>query len=660
MKISIKNVLLIIIVFLLWSASSVYANQNLPFGRIFYSKLAGNLNIFYQDGDLPPIQLTSHSSNEIAFDLSPDGSEIVYGRNPYEIRIMDAEVGDSASRAIQTGSYVVHPRFSPDGQDVVFHKGSATTAEIYIIPKAATPNDQPFRVTSDCGAEENPNWSPDGSMLVFADTHDGVCSYRSWDLYMTIINRDGTNRRMLLDEATGQPFLSAGNYSHIWKVDESGMHRILFFQGKWPSPCCQDSLKIAEFSLPNDPISTEPIYATLKTVFVSYPPNRGVYLGDWDDEGRIWFTWINAGNVSRICVIDDSGDINSPICEPETSSTFFGIVQFYPLNQPPTEDAGGPYSGFEASPIIFSEATATDPDKDHLNYSWTVDNPVMCSFDDSSTLNSYLTCSDNGIYEVTLTVDDGINDPVSDSTTVTVGNVSPTVDVGEDITIHECGSCLQTGTFTDPGADTWTATVDYGDASGDTPLALVGKTFDISHTYDEPGAYTVTVTVMDDDGGNGVDTVVVTVLSVEEAITAVRDDLVTLIDDNPGTPLVDKVEDVLEKANTALDELDKTPSDRQAAMGALEGAIGDLEAAVKDSLLDTALGEQWMEQLVASARCLATNAIEEATAQGGDSGEIDDAQQYLGEGDTLSASGDYKDSVSKYKDALAKAESALQ
>ena len=49
---------------------------------------------------------------------------------------------------------------------------------------------------------------------------------------------------------------------------------------------------------------------------------------------------------------------------------------------------------------------------------------------------------------------------------------------------------------TDPGADTWTGTVDYGDGGGAQPLSLnVDKTFSLNHTYADNGVYTVRVTV---------------------------------------------------------------------------------------------------------------------------------------------------------------------
>ena len=65
-----------------------------------------------------------------------------------------------------------------------------------------------------------------------------------------------------------------------------------------------------------------------------------------------------------------------------------------------------------------------------------------------------------------------------------------------------------------------------------------------------------------------------------------------------------------------------------------------------------------MDQLAGIARQVATDALDEAIAQSGDPGEINDAQQALNEGDGLRTSEAFKDAVNKYKDALSKAESA--
>jgi len=55
------------------------------------------------------------------------------------------------------------------------------------------------------------------------------------------------------------------------------------------------------------------------------------------------------------------------------------------------------------------------------------------------------------------------------------------------------------GSFSDPDpGETWTGTVDYGEGSGEQPLAIVyGNKFVLDHTYQGAGTFTVTVTVGD-------------------------------------------------------------------------------------------------------------------------------------------------------------------
>jgi hypothetical protein len=96
-----------------------------------------------------------------------------------------------------------------------------------------------------------------------------------------------------------------------------------------------------------------------------------------------------------------------------------------------------------------------------------------------------------------------------------VQNELPNVDVGADASIAEGVMLTQLGSFTDPDADIWTATVDYGDGSGVQPLALnTDKSFDLNHVYTEDGTYTAMVTVDDGQGGIGTDELVVTVNNV--------------------------------------------------------------------------------------------------------------------------------------------------
>jgi hypothetical protein len=129
---------------------------------------------------------------------------------------------------------------------------------------------------------------------------------------------------------------------------------------------------------------------------------------------------------------------------------------------------------------------------------------------------------EDATYVVTVTVEDDDGGEGSDTVQVTINNVAPSVDAGADTSANEGASWISSGSFTDPGADTWTATVDYGDGSGAQPLALAeNKTFALEHTYADNGVYTVTVCVQDDDGGQGCDNAVATVLNVASVVSAV-------------------------------------------------------------------------------------------------------------------------------------------
>jgi hypothetical protein len=119
-----------------------------------------------------------------------------------------------------------------------------------------------------------------------------------------------------------------------------------------------------------------------------------------------------------------------------------------------------------------------------------------------------------GNYTVTVVVTDSGSASGSNTASVIVHNLAPVVNAGPDATINAGGTFSSSGSFTDAGAETWTATVDYGDGSGVQPLTLnPDKTFNLSHLYDVGGNYTVTVVVTDSGSASGSDTAFVTVLN---------------------------------------------------------------------------------------------------------------------------------------------------
>ena len=181
----------------------------------------------------------------------------------------------------------------------------------------------------------------------------------------------------------------------------------------------------------------------------------------------------------------------------------------------PVAATDGPYNGLEGSAVTLDGSASSDPDGDALTYAW--------NFGDGTTgtgAKPTHTYADNGNYVVTLTVTDPAGAESTTTTSVTVFNVAPAVAAfpGASILAHQ--GYAATGSFGDPGADSWTATVDYGDGSGAQPLALDGNGFSLSHTYHAAGTYTVTVTVTDDEGAPGTRTATVVVTNVAPAVAA--------------------------------------------------------------------------------------------------------------------------------------------
>lgn len=179
------------------------------------------------------------------------------------------------------------------------------------------------------------------------------------------------------------------------------------------------------------------------------------------------------------------------------------------INEPPVIGIDAPTTGIEGEPSSL-EATVTDPDGDALSLRWTVATPgyqgePICTFSDPAAGTTSFTCTDDGVFTVTLTVDDGVNDPVSDDVVITVVNADPDLGV---VTVSTAGpvavgrTILVEAPFSDRGAnDAHTWIVDWGDGirsegSGGSPVRA-------DHAYAATGVYVVTVTVTDDDGGSG-------------------------------------------------------------------------------------------------------------------------------------------------------------
>jgi DNA/RNA endonuclease G (NUC1) len=164
--------------------------------------------------------------------------------------------------------------------------------------------------------------------------------------------------------------------------------------------------------------------------------------------------------------------------------------------RPPLAAATGPGAAIaEGAMATFDAAGSLDPNGTIVSYAW--------DFGDGAT-GSGVTAGhvypQDGAYTARLTVTDNDGLTAMIAVDVTVTNVAPVVAAVPDATVETGAAQTTAGTFADPGADAWTATIDWGDGSAPTTMTLTSRSYSALHTFTAAGLYQVTVTIADDDG----------------------------------------------------------------------------------------------------------------------------------------------------------------
>jgi Tol biopolymer transport system component len=134
-------------------------------------------------------QLTDTDRAPGAPDWSPDGRTLAIIYNPahpgidFELFTMNAAGGGFKQLTDSAGyQYFENPDWSPDGSKLVYGADLAGNSDIYV----ADPNGaNQLQLTFDEAADRSPAWSPDGSQIAFETNRDG-----NWEIYL--MNADGS------------------------------------------------------------------------------------------------------------------------------------------------------------------------------------------------------------------------------------------------------------------------------------------------------------------------------------------------------------------------------------------------------------------------------------------------------------------------------------
>jgi hypothetical protein len=189
---------------------------------------------------------------------------------------------------------------------------------------------------------------------------------------------------------------------------------------------------------------------------------------------------------------------------------------------------GAPKSSPEGTAVPLS-SVVTDANGQTFTYAWSVTRnglPLTTGINTPTDGPSFsFTPANAGTYVVSLTVTDQRGQTVTATAEIIGTNVPAEVNVGAGNSISSTAKAFtRTISFTAPGKNEWSVTVDYGDGTTESFALTPGehgydpqtKTFTLQHLYSTATNFEVTVTITDNEGGSGTATFPVAVFDPME------------------------------------------------------------------------------------------------------------------------------------------------
>jgi len=181
-----------------------------------------------------------------------------------------------------------------------------------------------------------------------------------------------------------------------------------------------------------------------------------------------------------------SDDPNTPVVDVSLRGTG--------LNNPPTANAGGPYTATEGQSITLDASGSSDLDGTITLYEWDIDNDGIYDYSSTLPTQSHI-YAQQGTYTIKLRVTDNLGATDEATTTATISDTSPTADFTATPT---SGTAPLTVNFTNNSTG-YDQPLTY-EWDFDNNGTIDSTAQNPSYTYNTAGTYTVKLTVTDSDG----------------------------------------------------------------------------------------------------------------------------------------------------------------
>jgi Tol biopolymer transport system component/pimeloyl-ACP methyl ester carboxylesterase len=184
---------------------------------LFASDRDGDSEIFIRSAGGEELQLTHNTAEDAHPAWSPGGNRVIFtsnrGGDYFQIFTMNPDGSDVQQVGVVPGNNAMHPHYAPDGSRITYMRASVTEAlcqwnwDVWVMDADGSNQE---RVTTRLNADLYPNWTPDGTEIVYASCDNWI----DFDLYA--VNPDtGAERQLtswLWDNEWGAVYSPDGDY----------------------------------------------------------------------------------------------------------------------------------------------------------------------------------------------------------------------------------------------------------------------------------------------------------------------------------------------------------------------------------------------------------------------------------------------------------------